>query len=185
MISYNEIYEVLRKEKYAEGLQVLPKGFVEDFCVFLEEKRKEDFGEGSGLLDSGSVSKKEMENAIALFKELILRRKRKLLNLVFVATETGIMKRDYENMLGFEKVVFDKFVKAFEEGDKELNKVLNGRKDDTERGNKMILFKQSVEEFVDMEGGILGPYKEGELANLDSGVAGILVGDGKAGYVDE
>jgi len=127
-----------------------------------------------------------MEKEIALFKELILRRKRKLLNLVFVATETGIMKRDYENMQVFEKEVFDKFVKAFEEGDKELNKVLNGRKDNTDQGiNKMILFKQSVEEFIDMNGGILGPYKEGELANIDSGVAGILVGDGKAGYVDE
>ena len=55
---------------------------------------------------------------MAIFKELVLRRKKKLLNLVFVAAETGIMKRDYENMLQFEKEIFDRLIKAFEEGDR-------------------------------------------------------------------
>ena len=36
MISYNDIYEILRKEKYSEVLQQLPKNFIEDFS---NEKR--------------------------------------------------------------------------------------------------------------------------------------------------
>ena len=39
MISYNDLYEVLRKEKYSEALQVLPKGFVEDVSEYLSERR--------------------------------------------------------------------------------------------------------------------------------------------------
>ena len=94
------------------------------------------------------------------------------------------MKRDYENMLPHEREVFDRLVKAFEDGDKELGKLMEGRKDEKEK-NRMIIFNQDVEKFVDHSGGEIGPFSSGELANLDAGVAGILVEGKKAGYVDE
>ena len=97
------------------------------------------------------------------------------------------MKRDYENMLFFEKDVFDKLVKAFEEGDKELSKTMSGKKDgDNEKDKKkLVLFSQGVEQFVDMFGNLVGPFSSGELANLDSKVSEILVQNGKARFVDE
>tara|TARA_Y100000034_G_scaffold136734_1_gene215317 strand:+ start:3760 stop:4320 length:561 start_codon:yes stop_codon:yes gene_type:complete len=185
MIDYNEIYEVLRKEKYDEKLQPLPKNFLSDFSGFLKDMKSENSGSEEELFsDSVLRQKKQFENAISLFKELVLRRKKKLLNLVFVATETGIMKRDYENMLDFERIVFDKLVKAFEDGDKEMNKILSGSSGKDEK-NKMILFNQDVEEFVDFDGKGVGPYSSGELVNLDVKVAQVLVEGGKASYVDE
>ena len=102
MITYNYLYEILRKEKYSEVLQVLPKNILEDISEFLHDKKGESLKEGDMFEDSIIKSKKQLENSIALLKELILRRKKKLLNLVFVATETGIMKKDYENMMSFE-----------------------------------------------------------------------------------
>jgi len=188
MLDYNELYELLRKEKYSELLQILPKNFVEEFCDFLNKQRKEMNSEDGGILDGDVLQgKKQLENAIAIFKELILRRKKKILNLVFVASETGIMKKDYENMLGFEKDIFDKFVSAFEEGDKELNYLLNGKNGKNKKGddNKMIIFNENVEEFVDMNGDSIGPFKSGTLVNLDKDIADILVSDGKATMVDE
>ncbi len=184
MLSYDDIYETLRKEKYSEALQVLPKDFVEGFTKFINEKR-EDKTENemfSGIFES----RKEIENALAMFKELMLRRKKKLLNLVFVAAETGIMKRDYENMLGFERELFENLVKAVENGDKELAKMLHGKKSlKGEEGYKLLLFSQDVEEFVDMDGNLIGPFNSGELVNINAQVAGILVDGGKATYVDE
>jgi len=116
----------------------------------------------------------------------MLRRKKKLLNLVFVAAETGIMKRDYDNMVSFEKEVFEKLVAAVEEGDKELSKILMSGKVSSARGkNRMIMFSQDVEQFVDMAGSPVGPFTSGELANLDLKVSDILVSSGKAAYVDE
>ncbi len=185
MISYNELYEVLRKEKYSEPLQQLPKNFLLDVTEFFSDKKIQGNVESDLFQDSVLKAKKQLENAIAIFKELVLRRKKKLLSLVFVAAETGIMKRDYENMLPFERDVFDKLVKAVEDGDKELSRTLNGTKGNAENMFRMILFNDNVEEFVDMDGKVIGPFASGELANLESKVAGILVSGGKAGYVDE
>lgn len=185
MLNYSELYEVLRKEKYSEVLQLLPKNFLIEFAEYLNDKK--DLGNSSGELfqDSSMKDKKQLENSLALFKELILRRKKKLLNLVFVAAETGIMKRDYENMLSFEREVFDKLVKTFEEGDKELAKVLKSQQGNEKDKNKMIIFLQDVEQFVGMEGNLLGPYNKGQLANLDHKICELFVSSNKAKFVDE
>jgi len=185
MLTYNDVYEILRKEKYGEALQALPKNFVSEFLEYLNDKKEQSSKDEGLFVDAVIKSKKQLENSIALFKELMLRRKKKLLNLVFVATETGIMKRDYENMLPFERDVFDKLVKGFEEGDKELAKIMSGRKEKEKEKFRMIMFNQNVEQFVDMTGNAIGPFTSGELANLDREVSEILVTGGKASFVDE
>jgi len=187
MVDYEEIYEILRKEKYGENLQQLPGKFVEDFVVFIHSKKGSDPSEGDLLSQDLVGSRKELENALAMFKELMLRRKKKLLNLVFAAAETGIMKKDYENMLSFERDLFDKLVNAVEEGDKELNDLLHRNSEGSKKGerNRLLMFNQEVEEFVDMKGNAVGPFASGELVNLDLDVAEVLVGGGKASYVDE
>jgi len=186
MISYSDLYELLRKERFSESLQLLPKNFLEDISEYLNEKKELSVSDESTFSDSVSKTKKQFENSIALFKELILRRKKKLLNLVFVAAETGIMKRDYENMLSFERELFDKLVKAFEESDKEMSKSISAKKiDEIKKNNKLIIFNQNIEPFVDMSGNLVGPFASGELANLEKDIAGILVSGGKASFVDE
>ena len=177
MIGYNDLYELLRKEKYSETLQPLPKKFVEEFKEYLEDQSGVMSSEKDLFSDSIAKSKKQVENAISIFKELMLKRKRKILNLVFVATETGIMKRDSDNMLPIEKETFEKLIKNFEECDKEVAKILNGQKGKKEE-NKMILFKENIEQFIDHVGNLDGPFKQGELANLHAEVADILVTGG-------
>lgn len=185
MLTYNDVYEILRKEKYGDNLQQLPKDFVSHMAEYLNEKKDESMKADDLFADSVLKSKKQLENSISIFKELILRRKKKLLNLVFVAAETGIMKRDYENMMPFEREVFDKLVKAFEDGDKELAKSLNGKNQEEKDKNKMIMFNEKVEQFIDMSGNIVGPFQNGQIANLDSQVSEILVSGGKARFIDE
>jgi len=185
MLTYNDIYELLRKEKFSETLQQLPKNFLIDVAEYLNEK-KEQSAMGSDLFtDSVAKTKKQLENSIAIFKEMMLRRKKKLLNLVFVAAETGIMKRDYENMLGLERELFEKMVKSFEESEKELSNVFLQKKIDEKKKNRMIIFNQDVEQFVDLLGNTAGPFASGELANIENEVAEILVSGGKASFVDE
>jgi len=184
MIGYNELYELLRKEKYSEGLQPLPKKLLTDFKEFLDSNTDSAPTGKNLFVESTEKSKKQFENSIAIFKELILRRKKKMLQLAFVATETGIMKRDYDNMLAVENQVFEKLIKAFEEQDREIASVLHGEKEKIET-NKLILFKQDIEQFVDHLGNVIGPFKSGELANLDSNISEILVSDKKAGFIDE
>jgi len=170
MMSYNDLYEVLRKEKYTETLQQLPKDFIKELSEYFSDKRKESSKEDDLFQESIARAKKQLENSIALFKELVRIRKKKLLSLVFVATETGIMKRDYENMLVHEREVFESLVKAFEQGDKELTKLMSSRREGDKK-LRMIMFNQDVEQFVDMNGNSIGPFVGGELVNLDGEIA--------------
>ena len=184
MISYNDLYEIVRKEKYSETLQILPKEFIEDVAEFLSEKKQTTLSD-EGLFEENAIkSKKQLENSISLFKELMRLRKRKLLSLIFVATETGIMKRDYENMLNAEKELFESIVKIFETHEKGISKAMSGKK--LKEGKyRMIMFNQSVEQFIDLSGNVLGPFASGELVNLDAEAANIFVSGGKARFVDE
>ena len=98
MITYNDIYEAEKKESYSEQLQALPKNFVREVSDYLKEKKEIASKENDIFSDVIIKTKKQLENAVLLFKQLMLRRKKKILNLVFIASETGISKQDFENM---------------------------------------------------------------------------------------
>jgi DNA replication initiation complex subunit (GINS family) len=185
MITYNDIYEALRKERYSEQLQKLPNNFVREISLYLKEKRGISEKSGDMFSDAISKTKKQFENAVSMFKELMLRRKKKLLNLAFVAAETGISKRDYENMLDFEKQTFDKIMKDLEEGDKELGKIMNGQEKQEENTKKLVTFLNDTEEFLGISGEKLGPFKKGEVANLPVEIANILIADNKAEAIED
>jgi DNA replication initiation complex subunit (GINS family) len=185
MITYNDIYEALRRERYSEQLQSLGKRFVQEVSNYLKEKK--NISEKSGDIFSSAISKtkKQFENAVSMFQELMLRRKKKLLNLAFVAAETGISKRDYENMLSFEKDIFDNIMKSMESGDKKLAKLLNGQKEEEKKKNRLVTFIQDTEEFLGLNGEKLGPFKKGEIVNLPLEIANILIVDNKVESVSE
>lgn len=184
MITYNDIYEALRKERYSEQLQGIGKNFIREVANYLKEKK--GISEKSGDIFSNAISKtkKQFENAVIMFKELMLRRRKKLLNLAFIATETGISKRDYENMLAFEKEIFDEIMKSMEEGDRRLTKLLNGQEQEGKKKNKLITFLSDTDEFLSLEGEKLGPFKKGDIVNLPIEIANILVADNKAELIN-
>ena len=184
MITYNDIYEALRKERYSEQLQLLTKNFISEVADYFSEKKGITEKTEDLFSDTIAKTKKQFENAIGIFKELLLRRKKKILNLAFVAAETGISKRDFENMLGFEREMFEKVMQSMEDAEKKLSSLLNGQKGESKK-NKLVMILLDVEEFVDMEGKPLGPFKKGQLINLPVEIAKILEDDGKVEAVDE
>jgi DNA replication initiation complex subunit (GINS family) len=184
MLSYNDLFEYLRKEKYGEQLQKLPNDFISDFSEFMSETRK-TFSSSDDLFSEDSLrAKKQHENSMAIFKELMLKRKKKILNLVFIAAETGIMKKDFEDMIYFEKDLFEKLVEKVSSADKELTKLMTGNgkkiKSSEKVSEKKIKILEGVEEFVGLDGKAVGPFEKEAIAELDSQVAEILIGSGKA-----
>jgi len=187
MITYNELYDALRKERYSEQLQPIPKRFIKEVAAYLKDKKEIANKDNDDFSDTILKTKKQYENSIAIFKELMLRRKKKILELAFVAAETGISKRDFENMLAVEKECFDDIMKAVERGDKKIAEILKGAEDDgaDKPKNKMIVFVEDTEEFLDLEGNKLGPFKKGDVANIAEEIANILLVDKKAESVEE
>jgi len=184
MITYNDIYEAARKERYSEQLQPLPKKFVLDVSDYLKDKKQLALKEDDSFSDMIAKTKKQLENANTLFKELIIRRRKKILKLVLIAAETGISKQDFENMLDFEKTLFEEFMKCVDASDKKLNEQLKGKRQESLK-NGLILFLKDVEELVDLEGKKIGPFTRGQMANLPKEISKILVDDGKAEFVEE
>jgi DNA replication initiation complex subunit (GINS family) len=184
MITYNDIYEASRKERYSEQLQPLSKKFVNEVSEYLKEKKEIASKEDDIFSDIILKTKKQLENALTLFKELMIRRRKKILSLVLIAAETGISKRDFDNMLDFEKALFEEFMKCIDISDKKVNEMLNGKVETVIR-NDMVIFKEAAEEFVGMDGEKMGPFEEGQIANISKEIAKILVESGKAEYVNE
>jgi DNA replication initiation complex subunit (GINS family) len=185
MITYNELYDALRKERYSEQLQPIPKRFIKEVAAYLKDKKEIANKENDDFSDTILKTKKQYENSIAIFKELMLRRKKKILELAFVAAETGISKRDFENMLAVEKESFDSIMKSLEKGDKKVSEILKGVDDEGDKAkNKMIVFVEDTGEFLDLEGKKLGPFKKGDVANISEEIANILLVDKKVESVE-
>ncbi|MBI3623706.1 DNA replication complex GINS family protein [Candidatus Pacearchaeota archaeon] len=184
MITYNDIYEAARKERYSESLQGIPKNFIDDVASYLRDKREIASKEQNDFSDVIIKTKKQLENAITLFKELMVRRRKKILNLVLIAAETGISKQDFENMFTFEKELFEELMKCVEFSDKKLDAKLNGVKIE-EKKNELILFMEDVEEFLGLEGEKMGPFFKGQIANIPKEIAKILIDSGKAEIVED
>jgi DNA replication initiation complex subunit (GINS family) len=184
MITYSDIYEAARKERYSEQLQPIPKNFVTEISVYLKDKKEIAAKEDDEFSDIILKTKKQLENAMTLFNELMLRRRKKILNLVLVAAETGISKQDFENMLAFEKELFEELMKCIDASDKKLKAVFNGKKEE-EQKNQLVVFLDDVGEFLNFDGTMLGPYVKGQIANLPKEVVKILINDNKCEIVEE
>lgn len=187
MITYNDLYDALRKERYSEQIQDMPKNFIKEVALYLKDKKEIANRKTDDFSDTILKTKKQFENSLAIFKELMLRRKKKILELSFVATETGISKRDFENMLQVEKEMFDLIMKTIEKSDKKISEMLKGidEEDLTKAKNKMIVFIADADEFLDLEGNKLGPFKKGDVANIPEEIANILIVDKKAEAIGE
>lgn len=185
MITYNDIYEAARKERYSEQLQPIPKNFVVEVAKYLKDKKEIASKNNDDFSDVIIKTKKQLENAITLFKEFIIRRRKKILNLVLVATETGISKQDFENMLAIEKELFEELMNCMDNSDKKLNEILNENAVQVEKMNELILFIDNVEEFLGLDGEKMGPYSKGEIANIPKEIAKILSDGRKAEIILE
>jgi len=178
MITYNDIYEAARKERYSEQLQPVPKNFVSEVSNYLKDKKKIALKDEGDFSDVIIKTKKQLENAQTLFNEFMVRRRKKILSLVLVAAETGISKHDFDNMLAFEKELFEDLMKCIDSSDKKLNELLKGKKKELQK-NELVIFKEDVEEFVDLNGERLGPFEKEQIANLPGEIAKILIDDKK------
>jgi DNA replication initiation complex subunit (GINS family) len=179
MITYNDIYEAARKERYSEQLQQIPKNFVLEVAKYIKEKKEIASKESEDFSDVILKTKKQLENALTLFKELIIRRRKKILSLVLIATETGISKQDFENMLAIEKELFEGLMSCMDSSEKKLNESLSGNsKGEQVKSNDLVLFVDDVGEFLGAEEEKMGPYQKGDIANLPKEIVKILL-DGK------
>jgi len=185
MISYPELYELLRKEKYNEQLGKLPKAFFREVAAYFEEKRKIANKSSELFEETIAKTKKQLENAITIIKEIVTRRQKKIINMALIAAKTGISKRDSENMLENERELFEEIIKRLEKEEARLEDVISGQHQEKDLKNSLLRFTQDTGEFLGPDEKKLGPFRQGDIANLPKKVAEILINAGKAQIVEE
>jgi len=184
MITFSDIYEAMRKEKYSEQIQLLPKNFLPDVSEYFNEKKEFLSKESDLFSDLVIKNKKKLENALSSFRDLIRIRKKKILNLAFMASEVGISKKDFENLLGFEKDLFEEVIKSLEKSDSNCNAEMTGTSKSEKRHN-LVRFLEDVPEFLNFDGSEVGPFEKGEIANLEREIVEIFAKDKRVEIIEE
>ena len=129
-ITYETLFDLLRREKNREELQALDKDFYEQVSAYLKEKeslasRKEDTSYFSSNIEKQKI---QYQNIRRIIKELYERREKKIINIALVKARTGSDVIDTSPMLPCELEVFEDLVELFAKYKRQiLDSVINLR----------------------------------------------------------
>ena len=114
-ITYETLFELLKREKDTADLQKLELSFFDNFVEYLNEK-KDMMNKDDALFsyDEKKKVEKQIDNARRLIKEIYERREKKILNIALIKSRTKSHVIDTSSLLDNEK----KFLE-------EIEKVLN------------------------------------------------------------
>ena len=113
-ITYETLYELLRREKSREDIQELDPDFVDSVKSYLAEKRSMLYKDaGQQMLFSEEEQKKTLQqitNIIKILRELYDRRERKVINLAVNKSKTDSNMIDNSKLLSEEKDMYLRIV---------------------------------------------------------------------------
>jgi DNA replication initiation complex subunit (GINS family) len=191
-VTYEILFDFLRREKMRGELQELNKAFVKDVAIYLLEKcemlNKENdqsklFGEQEKL-----KTLNELANIKKIIRELFERRERKIIDLSLNKSRTNSSLITNTNLLPEERPFYESLLRVMGENrNNVLHTVLDTEKSKTLRiapvvddSIKTVKFVQQVAKFVGKELEPYGPYEPEDLATLPNEIAEILIQRGKA-----
>ncbi|MCH8004541.1 MAG: hypothetical protein IH934_07995 [Nanoarchaeota archaeon] len=201
-ITYETLYELLKREKDMTDLQKLDPSFFNHFVDYLNDKKK-ILGKEDSLFSYEEKKKveKQIDNAKRIIKEIYERREKKILNIALIKSRTKSDVLDTSSMLENENFFFDEIVKTLNVfrkdiieniidgkqvsevivGKKEANKTSDeiSEKKEMEKNTKLVRFLYSVPKFVGKELEEYGPFEEEDIANLPAEIAEILINKGR------
>ena len=203
-ITYETLFEILKRERDTADPQKLEPNFFSDFVGYLNEK-KDMLGKEGTLFsyDEKKKVEKQIENAKRIIKEIYERREKKILNIALLKSRTKSNVIDTSSLLENEKRFLDEVVKVLDVFRKDvINNIIDGKhaleitmqkeetdKKDTElkegKSTKLVRFLYSVPKFVGKELEEYGPFAEEDIANLPAEIADVLIGKERAEEIKE
>jgi len=127
-ITYETLFDLLRREKNREELQSLDNDFYEQVLAYLKEKKEALSRKGDELFVSAEREKLKIQfqNIRRIIKELYERREKKIINMALTRVRTGSDVIDTSALLPSEKEFFDEQVALFTRYREEvLNSILH------------------------------------------------------------
>lgn len=199
-ITFETLYDLLRREKGKEELQSLEGNFFKEVVVYLQEKIKllEQKSSDDDLFSVGEKDKLEAElrNIKRILKELYDKREKKIIDMAINRSRTGSNIIDTSALLADEKKLYENLVGIFDrfrvgillnifqgqlpvvaEEKKiivEEKRVTEEEKSDVEKARIRII--NPVPKFINpIDGGFLGPFENGVEVEIEKTIAELLV----------
>jgi DNA replication initiation complex subunit (GINS family) len=194
IITYETLYEILRREKYKTELQPLDKDFFKNVLNYLKEKQeildsqknKETFFNFTEI----QKTQTQLDNIKKILKELYERRENKIIQIALFSSRTKT-KNDISVMLPEEKSLYENLSKIFsihrggilhsllsytfpnltkEEKPKDI-KIEKKEQEKT----KLLRFLHAIPKFVGDDLNVYGPFEEEDISSLPLDIANILI----------
>lgn len=164
-ITFELIRGIQREEQRSPKLSRLPDNFYGSVSSYMQQKAKIARDDRKGILEVKSIER--------LIQDIYDRRERKIVTASVNAARTNIQP---ENMTDEERDFFDLVTATIRQRrDENVKKVVK-----VERGadTDLIVFKDSVPEFVGSDMKSYGPFKKGDIAKLPDENARLLLDKG-------
>ena len=208
-ITYETLFELLRREKNRDDLQELQVTFFKEVIEYLGERQRM-FDETSHKEDLFSATEREktmtqLGNVKKIVKELYDRREKKIISMALNKSRTGSNIIDTSKLLAEESKFYNTLVAAlnnYREGvlmnvlslkeplieeiksaAPEAEKKEEGKAD--EKLIKMLRFLNPIPKFVGKELEVYGPFEEDDMASLPTAIADLLIQKGRAEEIKE
>jgi DNA replication factor GINS len=204
-ITYETLFELLRREKNRDELQNLNATFYHDLVEYLATKNQLMQKKMSEIEDASGLESRriliQMDNTSKIIRELYERREKKIILLALNKARTGSSLIDASTLLDEEKKLFMDLQDVLQNSRQGiLCNLLNAKlpdicpkpvqteeeaKDETKDETRMVRFILSVPKFVGSELETYGPFETDDVARLPSEIASILINKGRAEEINE
>ncbi|HLC72695.1 MAG TPA: hypothetical protein VJH37_03875 [Candidatus Nanoarchaeia archaeon] len=194
IITYEKLYDILRKEKYAQELQKIDKDFFRSVVEYLKEKEaiaESQKGKESIFSSEADSTIKQVGNIKKLIKELYEKREFKIIQLAMFASRIGDKEipnallseerplfLDVVNMLnGYrESIVQNVIDKRLPTPGEQPKSIKRDFSDDSKQSDiKTVRFMHAVPKFVANDMNTYGPFDEEDTAILPNKAADVLI----------
>jgi DNA replication initiation complex subunit (GINS family) len=183
--SYEDIYELLRGEKYSTDLQPLDQEILRKIHDYLKTKNKmlEKQSKDSEFFDKEKHEKlkTELENAERALKEFYEKRERKIINRAQFSSRTNFKLKDSTNMLESEEKLYNELIELLKKSLNEFQESYNNiktiePKDDCTK----IKCKEAIPQMKCSDLKKYGPFEAESIVNIPNELAKVLITQNKA-----
>ncbi|MBI4154630.1 hypothetical protein HY498_00920 [Candidatus Woesearchaeota archaeon] len=190
LITFEYLYDVLRKEKYAKELQKLDDNFLSNLKKYITEKTKILLSqtEKNSIFSAAETIKtrKQLDNVQKLIKELFERRESKILHLAFVASKVEGKHHLASNLVKEEEILFKDIIQKLNEFRNltiipllDLETIEDSKpkdiKIDIKAETKTIKVLEPIPQFIGEDMQVYGPFNQKEKAVLPVEIAELLI----------
>lgn len=197
-ITYEVLFDVLRREKENNELQALDDTFYDDVADYIAQKRR-NVSKPSGSYDGLDEEKDKIQlrNILRTVEEIYNIRERKVLNLARTKARATKNLIDTTKILPEERTLFDDAVDMLSGQRDEVLREITGKmnqdreeqdRSGSEQGDEdeeTVEIQRQLPKFLGSDKNVYGPFEEGQEVSLPSSVAELLVKKGRAERIED